>query len=106
MTTKPRIPNLNGIDKIVINRISVWEKSCVTEPWRKVAGGPGFNPISKSHVKTPDQMRSLVARKLHHTENYKVFENYNTVVFEDFMIYRYWISEGTLNIVRDDLPHE
>ena len=106
MTTKPKVPKLNDVNRIVINRISVWEHCPESNMWYKIAGGPGFVTKSKSHEKTPDQMRSLVVRKLSHTENYKVFENYNTVVFEDFMIYRYWISEGTLNIVRDDLPHE
>jgi hypothetical protein len=103
---KPRIPKLDNVNRIVINRVSVWERNDEVGMWYKIAGGPGFKLVSKSHEKNPDQMRSLVVKKLSHTENYKVFENYNAVVFEDFMIYRYWISEGTLNIVRDDLPNE
>ena len=106
MTTKPLIPNLNNVNRIVINRVAVWEHDDEIGMWHKTAGGPGFNPRSKSHAKLPDRMRSLVVKKLLHTENYKVFENYNTVVFEDFVVYRYWISEGTLNIVRKDLRKE
>ena len=106
MTTKPLIPKLNNVNRIVINRVSVWEHDDEVGMWYKIAGGPGFILKSKSHIKTPDQMKSLVVKKLSHTENYKVFENYNTVVFEDFVVYRYWISEETLNIVRRDLPNE
>lgn len=103
MITKPRIPKLDNVNRVVINRISVWEYNGEANMWYKIAGGPGFVTKSKSHEKNPDQMMSLIARKLFHTENYKVFENYNTVVFEDVIAYRYWISEGTLNIVRKDL---
>ena len=103
MTTKPLIPKLNNVNRIVINRVSVWEHDDEVGMWYKIAGVPGFVPTSQSHVKTPDQMRSLVTRKLVHMETYKVFEYYNTVAFEDKIAYRYWISEGTLNIVRRDL---
>lgn len=97
MTTKPFFPKMNDVKKIVINHVSVWEKK--GEEWHKITGGPGFNPESKSHVKNPNQMKSLVIGKLSRTHNVKVFQNYNTVVFEDKILYRYWISEGTLNIV-------
>jgi hypothetical protein len=98
MTTKPKVPKLNDVNRIVINRISVWKMDNPTR-WCKVAGGPGF--VTKSNInrdKTPEQMRSFVAKKLSLTYKKKVFENENTKVFEDRNLYRYWISENTLNI--------
>lgn len=107
MTTKPKIPKLDNVDYIVINRTSVWEKKCPTEPWRKIAGGPGFvKKSSPNRDKTIDQMKTFVGKKLTLTYKKKVFENKNTVVFEDKLVYRYWISEGTLNIAMRGIPHE
>jgi hypothetical protein len=103
MTTKPRIPKLDNVTRIVINKISVWEMDNPTR-WCKVSGGPGF--ITKSNInrdKTPEQMRSFVAKKLFLTCRKKVFENKNTTVFEDKSLYRYWISGNTLNITMRNL---
>jgi len=101
------------VNRIVINRVSVWEKDSRDECgypldkpfWKKIAGGPGFCASSKSHEKTSDQMKSLITGKLVSTHNVKVFENYNTLVFEDKSAYRYWISGETLNIVMRDFHH-
>jgi len=96
----PKLPKLESIDRIVINRVSVWEKETA---WYKIKGGPGFQIESNNHSKNPYQMKSFIYKKLSITRRTKVFENHDLLLFEEDAAYRWWISGNTLNIVRKDL---
>ena len=115
-----RMPNLNLVNRIVINRTAVWEfiiPPPLTEEdeakgfnddspyWKKVAGGMGFKPdVSRSGFKDAHQMSRLVSKRLNRKMKTLVFENRDLQLFEEKTAYKWWISGKTLNIVRKDLP--
>ncbi len=106
MTPKPKLPKLENIDRIVINKISVWDIDnvwCREPQWHKTKGGPGFHIESHNHTKNAQQMKSFVYKKLSITRRTKVFENRDLTLFEEDTAYRWWISGNSLNIVRKDL---
>jgi len=113
MTKPPQIPALKGIEKIVIDKIAIWElgKTCEDEYcWRKIAGGPGFDPEhwGRGCCKNYSEIRYLITERLSRTRRILLLEHKNLRVFEEEFTYRWWISGTTLNIVRKDMkkvPH-
>jgi hypothetical protein len=101
MTPRPKLPKLENIDRIVINKISVWDLT--PGDWHKTKGGPGFQIESHNHSKNAQQMKSFIYKKLSITRRTKVFENRDLTLFEEDTAYRWWISGNSLNIVRKDL---
>ncbi len=107
---KPQFPSLKDVTRIVINRIAVWDlmESCEGEHWRKIKGGPGFDPDRQSRgtCKLPSEMRGKINAILSRKERVHVFQNRNVTVFEEPTTYRWWRSGETLNIVRKDLKKD
>jgi hypothetical protein len=113
MTSQPQIPSLKGIEKIVINRIAIWElgQTCEDEYcWRKIVGGPGFDPEhwGQSSCKNFSEMRYFINERLSRTRRILLLEHRTLRIFKEEFTYRWWISGTTLNIVRKDMkkvPH-
>ena len=108
MLKEPKIPTLDDVTRIVINKTAIWHRfQFGTEypTWKKMKGGPGFNDMPRSATKkTPEQMLSLVKERLHRLGRFPVYKNEDLQVLVEKYSYRWWKSEGTLNIVRRDLP--
>ena len=99
-----------GIKRIVINRQVTW----VREPavcaegnqivWRKIAGGPGFDPVTaagtRKATKSPDEMGDYIDWLLSRIITIGRWQG-QEIVSE---LYRHWITceTGTLNIVLND----
>ena len=110
MLKEPKIPTLDDVTRIVINRIAVWQIHSSNETlfWAKIKGGQGFIPglefVPTKKTKTPEHMLKLITRILHRLGRFPVYKNEDLQVLVEKYSYRWWKSEGTLNIVRRDLP--
>jgi len=109
---KQQIPTLEGITRIVINRIAVWHlfethhDGHETEIfWRKVKGGPGFDITPrKSTMKNLDEMQSIITSRLNRRQQIPLFKNQDLILLMEEPAYRWWKSGETLNIVTKDSP--
>ena len=115
-----KMPNLNLVNRIVINRTAVWEfiiPPPLTEEeeqvfnddspyWEKVAGGSGFNPGSKgaSRFKVHHEMYLLIRNRLNRKMRTLRFQNRDLQLFTEEPAYKWWISGKTLNLVNKSLP--
>ena len=100
-----------GIKRIVINRQVIW----IREPavclegsqvvWRKIAGGPGFDPDTaagtRKATKSPEEMGGYIDWLLSRIITIGFWQGQEIVT----ELYRYWINceTGTVNIVLNDL---
>lgn len=99
---EPKIPSLEDVNRIVINRIAIWNREGKSELWWKVAGGPGFH--SAGIPALTNDMQALIEKRLLRLHLVQKFENQDVTIFEEKLTYRWWKSGDTLNIVRRDLP--
>lgn len=102
---------LSGIKRIVINRISVWERK--GDPgehiWWKISGGPGLSEVlTTARTKNPAAMMAHVNKLLSMGTIIQTTQATKKgtidVVVVQVLAYRCWVHGDTLNIVRKDLP--
>jgi len=100
---------LTGIERIVINRASLWERIS-PELWRKEIRIPGnTGGIKRVRIKDNAKMMMLVNEYLNRRAKPKPFnkkqklEMLFLVMHTDERAYRAWKSGDTLNIIRKDL---
>ena len=100
---------LTGIERIVINRASLWERIS-PELWRKEIRIPGnTGRIKRVRNKDNAKMMMLVNEYLNRRAKPKPFnkkqklEMLFLVMHTDERAYRAWKSGDTLNIIRKDL---
>jgi hypothetical protein len=80
---------ISSITEVWINRISHWHRE--ENYWRKVDGGPGFNPNAVKTLSDFHNHINGILNKRHPVEDSDGFSP---------RMYRCWISGGTLNIVQ------
>ena len=114
------VPSIRNVNRIVINRTSVFEKFTPVCPgsdeaeeyfddtprWKKVAGGSGFDPnrFGESTEKKYWQMKSHIRRIFNKMMEITLYKDERAFVIRHEPAYRWWVCKGTLNIVRKDLP--
>ncbi len=84
---------LSGITQVWINKTICWRKindNC----WKKVEGGGKFNP-DKNVTKTAFEFNKMVNRRINKTGD--AGDRWREPM------YRVWVSEHTLNIVKKDI---
>jgi len=86
---------ISGVQRVVINRTQVWDRQYIGGDLNvdnqgffvKIGGGPGF-------TKRKMMSTNAMARKIH-----TLLRNRDGYIY----LYRAWFSEGTLNVVRNEV---